>query len=130
MAAVSGLYGISPSPSTTPTDPGTPAAAPSASTAAAGTFVYAYGYTPCCVTDPGRASCACRSQFASFSACQMPLKSGFPSAVRAARVDEAVPPRRDTAIAPPAPTTAARTATISIAPVDQPRIRPSRVLRL
>src|SRR4029434_8561812 len=34
------------------------------------------------MTAPGRASWASRSQWASLSACQIPLKSGFPSAVR------------------------------------------------
>jgi len=32
-----------------------------------------------CVMAPGRASCASRSQFASLTACQMPLKFGLPS---------------------------------------------------
>ena len=38
-----------------------------------------------CVTAPGRASCACRSQLASLIACQTPLKFACRSAVRAGR---------------------------------------------
>ncbi len=49
------------------------------------TRVLVRGYTPGCVTLPERASCACRSQWASLFACQMPLKLGLPSAVRAGR---------------------------------------------
>ena len=77
------MYGILPSPCTTPTDAGTPPAAPSATTGAAGTSAYSNGYTPGWVTIPARAAWASRSQWASLRACQMPLKSGRPSAVRA-----------------------------------------------
>src|SRR5439155_3901267 len=110
-----------PSPSTTPSDPGTPPAAPSASTGAAGTWAYAYGYTPCCMTAPGRASCACRSQCASLLACQIPLKLGLPSAVRAAGGD-AWPALRVTDTEITAVTAAAASTTTIIEPVDQRRM--------
>src|SRR5262249_18965812 len=37
---------------------------------------------PSAITGPRRASCGSRSQFAEFIACQMPVKSGLPSALR------------------------------------------------
>src|SRR5258705_4230806 len=66
---------------------------------------------------PGRASCACRSQLASLSACQMPLKFGLPSAVRAGR--DAWPAVRVTEIEMTALTAADTIATVTIEPLNR-----------
>jgi hypothetical protein len=58
---------------------GTQPIEPSASTGAASTGTSLY--TPGCAAI-GLDPCVCRSQFAVLFACQMPLKSTFPSAVR------------------------------------------------
>src|SRR5207248_228142 len=63
FAAAAGKYGIS-SPSTTPSPGGIAPAAPSAA------------------NGPGPAAWSWMSQFAELTACQMPFKSGLPSAVR------------------------------------------------
>src|SRR5262245_40887842 len=73
---------------------------------------------------PGRAACASRSQCASFSACQMPLKSGLPSAVRgtAAACGAGGSPVRNTAAAASAPMTAATSAVVIVLPVEEAAI--------
>src|SRR5580765_2681153 len=74
------------------------------------------------MTMPARALCACRSQFASLLACQMPLKSGLPSDDR---VDRVVPgPTSFGASAsqpmPPAITIAAKSALMIKARISSP----------
>src|SRR3954465_8416481 len=60
---------------------GTEPTAPSASTAAAGPGPYG----PARSAIAGRAMCASRSKLASVLACQIPFRSGWPSAARGAR---------------------------------------------
>ena len=63
---------------------------------------------PRAMTGPRLASCASRFQFAVFIACQMPVKSGLPSAVRGSAVFRPCP---DTVRTVPARNAAARAAT-------------------
>src|ERR1700746_4114978 len=72
LASTSGRYGSGPS-STTPTPAGIPPAA------------------PITTSGPAFASCAWMSHSAVFMACQIPLKSGLPSAVRGALYVGAAP---------------------------------------
>src|SRR5258708_7707052 len=74
---------------------------------------------PGCVTAPGSAGCACRSQLASLLACQMPLKLGLPP-TRAART--AWPDVRVTDTEITALTAAAAIASVIIEPENRWRM--------
>src|SRR6266853_6521842 len=74
---------------------------------------------PGCVTAPGSAGCACRSQLASLLACQMPLKLGLPP-TRAART--AWPDVRVTDTEMTALTAAAAIASVIIDPENRWRM--------
>src|SRR5713226_7011925 len=74
---------------------------------------------PGCITAPGSAACACRSQLASLLACQMPLKLGLPP-TRAART--AWPDVRVTDTEMTALTAAAAIASVIIDPENRRRM--------
>src|SRR5690348_284486 len=83
---------------------------------------------PGCVTAPGSAACACKSQLASLLACQMPLRLGLPP-TRAGRAAGACPDVFVIDSEMTAPRAAAPIATVIIERENRPRMI-SSLLRL